>query len=86
MGYVMKVSSNGRVSVPAEIRARWQTDRVLVVDLWDRIAMRPYPEDPVGSLVGKYAGRGPSTDEARRIERLESERIEGRRTASRRSR
>ena len=82
MGYVMKVSSNGRVSVPAEIRARWKTDRVIVVDLWDRIAMRPYPEDPVGSLVGKYAGRGPSTDEARRVERLESERIEGRRTTS----
>lgn len=79
VGQAMKVSSNGQVSIPAETRARWQTERVIVVDLGDRIVMRPYPEDPVGSLVGKYAGRGPSTDEARRKERLDAERIEDRR-------
>lgn len=64
--YVMKVSSNGQVSIPAEARSRWQADHVVVVDLGDRVVMRPLPVDRLGSLVGKYRGRGPSTDRARR--------------------
>ncbi|CAN5760078.1 hypothetical protein BH24ACT3_BH24ACT3_11190 [soil metagenome] len=63
--YVMRVSSNGQVSIPAEARARWQADEVLVVDLGDRVVMRPLPDDPVGELVGRYRGRGPSTERAR---------------------
>ena len=39
LGYVMKVSSNGQVSIPAEVRARWQTDRVVVADLGDRVVV-----------------------------------------------
>lgn len=78
-GYVMKVSSNGQVSIPAEARARWGADRMLVVDLGDRIVMRPMPDDPIGDLRGKYAGRGPSTDEARRQARLEDAEREFRR-------
>lgn len=69
--YVMKVSSNGQVSIPAEARARWGADRMLVVDLGDRIVMRPMPDDPIGDLRGKYKGRGPNSDEARRQARLE---------------
>jgi bifunctional DNA-binding transcriptional regulator/antitoxin component of YhaV-PrlF toxin-antitoxin module len=38
--HVMKVSSNGQVSIPAEARARWKVDRVLVVDLGDRVVSR----------------------------------------------
>ncbi len=67
--YVMKVSSNGQVSIPAEARTRWHTDRVVVVDLGDRIVMRPLPDEPVSELVGKYRSRGPSTDDARRMAR-----------------
>jgi bifunctional DNA-binding transcriptional regulator/antitoxin component of YhaV-PrlF toxin-antitoxin module len=67
--YVMKVSSNGQVSIPAEARSRWHADRVVVVDLGDRIVMRPLPEEPVAALVGKYQDRGPNTDEARRTAR-----------------
>lgn len=73
--YVMKVSSNGQVSIPAEARSRWMADRVVVVDLGDRIVVRPMPTDPVGALVGKYGGRGPSTTLARRRERAEEDRI-----------
>lgn len=64
--YVMKVTSNGQVSIPAAARNRWRTDRVVVVDLGDRVVMRPTGDDPVGELVGKYAAKGPSTDQARR--------------------
>ena len=69
--YVMKDWSNGQVSIPAEARARWKADRMLVVDMGDRVVMRPLPPDPVAALRGKYAGRGPSTDEARREARAE---------------
>ena len=76
--YVMKVSSNGQVSIPAETRKRWMTDQVVVVDLGDRIVMRPLPDDPVGELVGKYRGRGPTTTTARAAERVEATHIETR--------
>jgi bifunctional DNA-binding transcriptional regulator/antitoxin component of YhaV-PrlF toxin-antitoxin module len=69
--YVMTVSQNGQVSIPAEARARWKTRRVVVVDLGDRVVMRPLSDDPVGDLEGKYQGRGPSVDQARRRGRRE---------------
>ncbi|MPY93160.1 MAG: hypothetical protein GEV08_08860 [Acidimicrobiia bacterium] len=76
--YVMKVSSNGQVSIPADARARWHPARVVMVDLGDRIVMRPLPEDAVGALEGKYHGQGPSTDEARRRARMADAAIERR--------
>lgn len=62
----MTVSRNGQVSIPAGARARWNTHQVIVVDLGDRVVMRPLPEQPVDELEGKYRGRGPSADKARR--------------------
>lgn len=70
--YLMKVSTNGQVSIPAEARARWHAERVVVVDLGDRVVIRPLPADPVDALVGKYRGRGPATDTARRTARSEN--------------
>jgi bifunctional DNA-binding transcriptional regulator/antitoxin component of YhaV-PrlF toxin-antitoxin module len=72
--YVMRVSANGQVSIPAEARARWQAERVTVVDLGDRIVMRPLPEDPIGELRGRYRGRGPDTEAARAESRRDDER------------
>lgn len=69
--YVMKVSSNGQVSIPAEARARWQTTQVVVVDLGDLIVMRPLPADPVAALRGKYRNRGLDSAGARRAAREE---------------
>ena len=69
--HVMKVSSNGQVSIPAEARARWKADRVVAVDMGDRVVLRPLPPDPVGQLRGKYQGRGPSSERARRQARLD---------------
>lgn len=61
----MTVSRNGQVSIPAVTRARWNTRRVLVVDLGDRVVLRPLPDQPVAELEGKYRGRGPTSDRAR---------------------
>lgn len=66
----MTVSRNGQVSIPAATRARWKTRQVIVVDLGDRVVMRPAPDQPIGDLEGKYKGRGPSADRARRQARL----------------
>ena len=77
--YVMTVSQNGQVSIPADARARWKTRRVVVVDFGDRVVMRPLPDDPVEDLEGKYEGRGPTADQARRrARREESARASGR--------
>jgi AbrB family looped-hinge helix DNA binding protein len=69
--YVMKVSSNGQVSIPAEARARWNAEQVVVVDLGDHVVLRPLPPDPVAPLRGKYRGRGPATKRARRQARID---------------
>jgi bifunctional DNA-binding transcriptional regulator/antitoxin component of YhaV-PrlF toxin-antitoxin module len=65
----MKVSSNGQVSIPADTRSRWGAAHMVVIDLGDHIVMRPLPDDPIGSLVGKYHGSGRDTDSERRAER-----------------
>ncbi len=66
---VMRISRNGQVSIPAATRARWETDRVVVVDLGDHVVMRPVSDVPVAALAGKYADRGPSSDVMRNAER-----------------
>lgn len=78
---VMKVSRNGQVSLPASTRRRWNAERVLVVDMGDYLIMRPYPDDPIRALRGKYKGRGPTADEWHRANREEEREIEERKLA-----
>ena len=70
---IMKVTRNGQVSIPAAVRSRWGVDRVIVVDLGDRVVMRPIPDDPIGALRGKYRERLPDTDSMRRQDRQADE-------------
>lgn len=63
--HIMTVSQNGQVSIPAATRARWNARRVIVVDLGDRVVMRPVSDQPIADLEGKYRGRGPESDRAR---------------------
>jgi AbrB family looped-hinge helix DNA binding protein len=65
----MTISRNGQVSIPAPARARWNTRQVIVVDLGDRVVMRPVTAHPVDQLRGKYRGHGVDTDRARGQER-----------------
>ncbi|MBI2168549.1 MAG: AbrB/MazE/SpoVT family DNA-binding domain-containing protein [Actinobacteria bacterium] len=69
MSHVMKISANGQVSIPADARARWNTRRVVVVDLGDRVVLRPVSDEPTEALRGKYRRRGPELDRARRAAR-----------------
>lgn len=67
----MTISSNGQVSIPAAARARWGTRKVVVVDLGDRVVMRPVVDgyDAATMLQGKYADQGPDSGAARRAAR-----------------
>lgn len=71
VSYIMTVSQNGQVSIPADARSRWKARRVVVVDLGDRVVVRPLRDDGVEELEGKYRGRGPTADVARRQARQE---------------
>ncbi len=68
---VMTLSRNGQVSVPAAVRTRWNTRRVIVVDLGDRVVMRPASGRPLEELRGRYRQRGPTADAARRAARAQ---------------
>jgi virulence-associated protein VagC len=70
--YVMKVSTNGQVSIPADARTRWLVDQVLVADLGDRVVIRPLPAQPIAQLKAKYKDQGPSSKAARATQRAES--------------
>jgi AbrB family looped-hinge helix DNA binding protein len=79
VSHVMKVSSNGQVSIPADARARWNARHVVVVDLGDRIVLRPLADEPAEALRGKYRARGPKLDIARRAARRQEATDERRR-------
>lgn len=70
--HIMTVSRNGQVSIPASARSRWKTRRVVVVDVGDRVIVRPVGDDPIGEMRGKHQG-GISSDEMRRQARAEEE-------------
>jgi bifunctional DNA-binding transcriptional regulator/antitoxin component of YhaV-PrlF toxin-antitoxin module len=46
------ITSAGQVSLPAEVRHRWDTSAVLIVDEGDRLVVRPVPADPIEALRG----------------------------------
>lgn len=64
-----KVTRNGQVSLPAELRRRWNAGAVLVIDRGDYAIVRPVPDDPVTELLGAHAGPGPTIEQARARER-----------------
>ncbi len=52
MARIAKISKGGQISIPAEVRRRWGTERVMVVDKGDRLELRPLPDDPIKALIG----------------------------------
>jgi bifunctional DNA-binding transcriptional regulator/antitoxin component of YhaV-PrlF toxin-antitoxin module len=72
------ISQGGQVSIPADVRRRWGTSRVIVEDRGDALVLRPLPDDPIDAAMGSLAGPGPTSDEMRRIAREEEEEAEAR--------
>jgi bifunctional DNA-binding transcriptional regulator/antitoxin component of YhaV-PrlF toxin-antitoxin module len=64
-----KVTRNGQVSLPAELRHRWGVGSVLVIDRGEYAIVRPIPDDTIAALMGAHAGPGPTSDQTRAVER-----------------
>jgi AbrB family looped-hinge helix DNA binding protein len=73
------ITSAGQISVPAEIRRRWGTSRVLLDDRGDALIVRPLPEDPIAAARGSLRGGSFTTDQIREMLRAEEEDAEDRR-------
>ncbi|MBI4884302.1 MAG: AbrB/MazE/SpoVT family DNA-binding domain-containing protein [Actinobacteria bacterium] len=65
---IVRVTTNGSISLPASIRRRWGVDRVAVIDRGDLAIVRAVPSDPVSYFRGRFAGPGPNTDELRAMD------------------
>ena len=54
-----RITRAGQVSIPAEIRQRWETSTVAIEDEGDRIVLRPVPDDPIAALRGIFKDDNP---------------------------
>lgn len=52
-----RVTAGGQVSIPAEVRRRWGTRRVLIDDQGDRLVLKPLPDDPLAAARGALKGK-----------------------------
>jgi AbrB family looped-hinge helix DNA binding protein len=52
-----KITAGGQISIPAAVRRRWGTKRVVLEDHGDQIVLRPLPDDPVSAARGALEGQ-----------------------------
>jgi len=77
----VRISKGGQISVPAEVRHRWKTSRVIIEDQGDQLVIRPTADDPIAALRGAFADPSmPSSDELRRMARADDRAAEKRRS------
>jgi AbrB family looped-hinge helix DNA binding protein len=74
-----KITAGGQISIPAEVRRRWGTARVLIRDDGDELVLRPLPDDPITAARGALKGVIPTPTEklrerARRDEQIAEDR------------
>ena len=65
-----KITRSGQVSIPAEVRERWGTSTVLIVDEGEQLTLRPTPENPIEALLGILEGKARSDITAAEAKRL----------------
>ena len=54
---VHKVTKGGQISLPAQVRQRWQANAVGIEDLGDHVVVRPLPDDPIAAARGALKAR-----------------------------
>jgi len=77
-----EISKGGQISIPAQIRRRWHTRRLLLEDRGTEIVLRPAPEDPIAALAGSLAAIKQTSDDMRATERVEEANADERRNGS----
>lgn len=55
---VVTLTRGGQVSIPAEYRRHWTSNRVMVEATERGLLLRPIPADPIGAAMGSLAGKG----------------------------
>lgn len=66
---LINVSDRGQISLPSDIRHKWQVRRLLLIDEGDRVILRPVPDDPIAAVAGKYSWVAQTADEMRAEDR-----------------
>ena len=75
----LKITRGGQISVPAEVRHRWGTSRLVLDDRGDHLVLSPAPDDPIGALRGALADVKATSDDVRRAARADEAFSESRR-------
>jgi bifunctional DNA-binding transcriptional regulator/antitoxin component of YhaV-PrlF toxin-antitoxin module len=77
---VTQISQGGQVQIPAEVRRRWGTRKVMIDDAGSYLRITPVPDDPIAAAAGSLAGlgNGISVNELMRIGREEEAEAEER--------
>ncbi len=78
---IAKVTTSGQVSLPAPVRKRWGTARVVIEDEGDRVVVRPLPDDPIAAACGSLKRRGVPSEAIRARERAAKSARQRRRTS-----
>ena len=53
----MKITASGQISLPADVRQRWEVKRVRLIDRGDHVEVHPLPDRVVASTVGAFASK-----------------------------
>lgn len=75
---VATISKGGQISIPAPVRRRWATARILIEDKGDRLVITPWPDDPIGAAMGSLPRGLRSPEDIRAESREEEAEIEDR--------
>lgn len=75
---IVTLTRGGQVSIPAEYRRDWTTNRVMVKETPGGLLLRPVPDDPLAAAIGSLADIGATSDELMREYRKEEAEIEER--------
>ena len=68
----LKITSSGQVSIPADIRRRWNVTRLRMVDHGDHVTFEPIPDNPWEAAIGAFPNiSGVTVDQMRALERQE---------------
>jgi bifunctional DNA-binding transcriptional regulator/antitoxin component of YhaV-PrlF toxin-antitoxin module len=53
----MKITASGQISLPADVRQRWEVKRVRLIDHGDHVEVHPLPDHVVAATVGAFASK-----------------------------
>lgn len=79
---VVTLTRGGQISIPAEYRRDWTSNRVIVRETDEGLLLTPMPADPLAAAAGslKHLLAGRTADEVMREYREENREIEARRS------